>query len=188
MIDQAVTFVARRLDEALRALYVVDEPLVAVAPVADSEGKMPGAVRNKLALFIANIADDQMPRPSRGGFGEVRRAPPVHLDVYIMLAAAFEPDAYGEGLKLLASAMRVFQANPTFSQISAPDMPPGLGQLGIEIANLRNDEVGQLWGNLGGRYLPSVMYKLRSVPIDAAAVVEVPPLIRDPSQSAETTG
>lgn len=189
LIDQAISLVARRLNENLPRMYPpVEDGLVAVDPVTDSEGKLPASVRNKLAIFISDIAGDRMPRPGRVGFGEIRRAPPVHLDAYFMVAAAFEPYAYGEGLKLLASALRFFQANPALTAQKTPDMPKGLGQLGIEIANPGNDALGQLWGNFGGRYLPSVMYKLRSVPIDSDAVIDLPPLIHDPGGVAELAG
>ena len=187
MIDRAIALIAARVDAHLRANFGVGEELVAVAPLTDSEGKPAAAVRNKLALFIVNIADDQMPRPGgrASGMGQMRRAPPVHLDVYFILAAAFEPDGYGEGLKLLSAALQFFQSNPVLTPQNAPEMPAGLAQLGLEIANTGNDELGQLWGNLGGRYVPSVMYKLRSVPIDADAVTAVEPLVREPGGAAE---
>ena len=68
---------------------------------------------------------------------------------------------------------------------NTPEMPAGISQLSIDIANLKVEEIGQLWGNLGGRYVPSVMFKVRSVIIDAGLVKSITPLIRAPASSAK---
>ncbi|MEM7488913.1 MAG: Pvc16 family protein, partial [Pseudomonadota bacterium] len=60
---------------------------------------------------------------------------------------------------------------------------PGLSQLTVEIANLGAEDVAQIWGNMGGRYLPSVLYKVRSVVIDGNVLRQVEPLVRAPGQA-----
>ena len=188
MIDEALSLVAGRINAHLRARHAITDDLISLAPLTDAEGKPAATARNRLALFVTNIAQDPMPRHARGGplgsGGIVTTAQPIHLDIYFMLAAAFEPDTYGEGLKILSSAVRYLQANPLMTRARVPDLPDGIGQLSIEISNLRNDELGQLWGNLGGRYLPSVHYKMRSVMIDANAVTGVEPLVREAAATA----
>jgi hypothetical protein len=187
VIDLALKLITDRLNAHLSALFSVSEELVAIGPLSDAEGKPTAESRNRLTLFVTNIAHDTMPRSGlqRGG-QSVDRQPPVHLDIYFMLASGHDPEIYGEGLKLLSAALMYFQANPVMTPRSVPEMPAGLSQLSIEIANLQAQEVGQLWGNLGGRYVPSVMFKLRSVMIDARAVASVTPLIRTQGASART--
>ena len=60
-------------------------------------------------------------------------------------------------------------------------MPIGIDQLSVEVVHLRVEEVGQLWGNMGGRYVPSVMCRMRLVLIDAAATAQVLPLAVEPT-------
>ena len=184
MIDRALRLLVDRLNGHLKGLYKVPEDLVALSPLTDAEGKPADEARNRLVLFVTNVSYDAMPRavPRRGVSlsGSMRKQQPIHLDVYVMLAAAFEPETYGEGLKLLSSAVRYFQGHPLMLPHTHPDMPPGLAQLSLEISNLDNDALGQLWGNLGGRYVPSVQYKLRSVLIDSDAVVTVEPIVTTP--------
>ena len=189
MIDRALGLMAERLNGHLRARHGVSDDLIALAPLSDAEGKPAAATRNRLALFVTNITHDPMPRQGTASFPRVQvtTAKPIHLDIYFMIAAAFDADTYGEGLKVLSSAVRYFQANPVFTRQRTPDMPPGIEQLSLEISNLRNDELGQLWGNLGGRYLPSVHYKMRSVMIDADAVTGVDPLVATPRPEAVPT-
>ncbi len=186
MIDQTLKFIADRLNAHLSALFAVSEELVAIGPLSDAEGKPTAETRNRLTLFVTNIAHDTMPRGSgaRGPLSDGQH-PPVHIDIYFMLASGHDPEIYAEGLKLISAALMFFQANPVLTPRTAPEMPVNLGQLSIEIANLKAEEIGQLWGNLGGHYAPSVMFKARSVMIDAGAVSSVTPLVRGPTASAK---
>lgn len=189
MIDRSLQLVCDRLNAHLSAVFSVPEDLVALSPLSDAEGKPATEARNRLVLFLTNIAEDTVPR--RGGparSSEIGSARPIHLDIYFMLASGHDADIYGEGLKLISAALMFFQANPVMNPRNTPEMPDGLSQLSIEIANLRVEEIGQLWGNLGGRYVPSIMFKMRSVLIDAGAVTGIVPLVRMPSGAADHGG
>lgn len=142
--------------------------------MTDREGKPAPETRNKLALFLINIENDRVARAARGraplAGGLAVSQPPVHLDITLMLAANFDTPLYLDGVRVLSAAMAVLQAQPVMTPQTVPDMPSGLQQLSFEITNIKTDTLGQLWGNLGGRYLPSVCYLMRSVAIDGAAV------------------
>lgn len=188
MIDRALRLLADRLNGHLKGLYNLPDDLVAISPLTDAEGKPADQARNRLVLFVTNVTHDAMPRAGqRQGVslsGSMRKEQPIHLDIYVMLAAAFEPETYAEGLKLLSSAVSYFQGHPRMTPQTHPEMPQGLAQLTLEISNLGNDALGQLWGTLGGRYVPSVQYKMRSVLIDSDTVVTVEPIIREPQGRA----
>ncbi|MEM7490270.1 MAG: DUF4255 domain-containing protein, partial [Pseudomonadota bacterium] len=167
MIDLALDLLRRRLDDHLMTRFGVEDPLVVLGPPTDGEGKPTAEARNRLALFLTNIAEDTVPRGRPKGLArQLVQAEPVHLDLYVMLASSYDAEIYGEGLKLISAAMTFFQSHPVFTPLTAPEMPPGLSQLTVEIANLGAEDVAQIWGNMGGRYLPSVLYKVRSVVID----------------------
>lgn len=188
MIDQALSLVAARLNSHLAARYGVQDELVALSPLTDAEGKPAPDARNRLVMFVTNIAHDATPRGGRGRTSmQMVQSQAQHLDVYFMLASAYEAETYAEGLKLISTALAFFQAYPVMTPQSTPDMPLGLGQLSFEIANLKVEEMGQMWGNLGGRYVPSVMFKMRSVVIDAGALTNVVPLITRPGESVRPT-
>ncbi len=93
--------------------------------------------------------------------GRVAVSPvPVHLNVHLMLAGCYDPENYLESLKILSHAIQFFQVNPVFDRINAPEMDRAIEQLSLEIENLDTDAISQLWGILGGRYLPSVLYRV----------------------------
>jgi hypothetical protein len=189
MIDRAVSLVAARLNAHLRARFGVSDDLVAVCGLADAEGKTPAEVRNRLAVFVIGITHDTM---SRGVLGRppivAGRSPvnpmPVHLNVHLMLASSFDPENYLESLKILSHAVQFFQVSPVFDRINAPEMDRAIEQLSLEIENLDSQAVSQLWGVLGGRYLPSVLYRMRTVTIDAGALTAETLVIRTPDARA----
>ncbi|MFK7871025.1 MAG: DUF4255 domain-containing protein [Roseobacter sp.] len=185
VIDQALTLVAQRLNSHLAARYGVQDELVSLSPLTDAEGKPAPDARNRLVMFVTNIAHDSTPRGGRPRMSpQMVQSQAQHLDIYFMLASAYEAETYAEGLKLISTALTFFQAYPVMSPQTTPDMPAGLSQLSFEIANLKVEEMGQMWGNLGGRYVPSVMFKMRSVIIDAGALTSIVPLVTRPGQDA----
>jgi hypothetical protein len=189
MIDRAVNLVAARLNAHLRARFGVADDLVAVCGLTDAEGKTPAEVRNRLAIFVAGITHDTMARgvPGRPPMvaGRTAISPmPVHLTVHLMLASSFDSENYLESLKILSHAVQFFQVHPVFDRISAPEMDRAIKQLSLEIENLDADGLSQLWGVLGSRYLPSVLYRMRTVTIDAGALTAETLVIRAPRAAA----
>jgi hypothetical protein len=185
MIDRAVTLVAQRLNNHLRQRFGVSDDLVAVTSLTDAEGKPAAAARNRLVVFVTNITHDPMarsvaPRPvAIAGRTPVNPAP-IHLNVDLMLASSFDAENYLESLKILSHAVQFFQANPVFDRLSAPEMDRSLQQLSLEIHNLDLETSAQLWGTLGGRYLPSIQYRMRTIAIDAGALTAEELVIRAP--------
>lgn len=186
MLDKAMEITVDRLNAHLAGKFRTTDDFVALAPLSDGDGKPADLTRNKLAIFVVNISHDAMPRggavsgrSGTTGLAAQENRRPLNLDIYFMLAASYDPDGYGEGLKILSAGMTYFQANPVLTPSNAPDLPKGILQLSYEISNLRVEELGQLWGNLGGRYVPSVLFKMRSVTVDAESVGRIAPTIRD---------
>jgi hypothetical protein len=190
LIDRAISLVAQRLNQHLRGRFGVADDLVAVTALTDAEGKPATAARNRLVLFVTGIAHDPVARGAGGRpMAYAGRMPlgeaPVHLNVDLMLASNFDADNYLEALKILSNAVQFFQATPVFDRLSAPEMDPGLQQLALEIRNLDTDAAGQLWGIIGGRYVPSVLYRMRTIAIDAGALADEAPLVVGAAASAE---
>ena len=73
-----------------------------------------------------------------------------------------------------AGTIGFFQAHPVFDRASAPELDARFERLTMEIENLNTTELSNLWGILGSRYLPSVLYRLRMVTIDEGQVVDQP--------------
>lgn len=177
MIAQALEFIRNRLNGYLGPRFPVGYDIVNLAPLTDADGKFAAANNDRLAMFLTNIEHDKIVRSRRSG-GQVEEREPWHLDIFFMIAAAHSVSNYNEGLKQLSAALQYFQSTPVFSAREASDMPEGIFQLSIEMSNQKLDNLGQMWGNFGGRYLPSAMFRMRSVAINSGAVAGVHPVIR----------
>lgn len=189
MIDICLRLISERLNEYVQGLFRTPEDIVVLSPLVDATGSQAAPTRNRMALFLLNIAHDTVPRRRNPSLSaEMGMAPPVHLDVYFMLAAAHDPELYAEGLKQISAAMAFFQANPVLTPHNMKGLPPQVTQLSLELVNLKVEDLSQLWSNLGGRYLPSVTYKMRTAIIDSGAVVRIDPVITQRDTQARPAG
>ncbi len=66
---------------------------------------------------------------------------------------------------MLSSVIGVFQANTYFTQQKNPDMPRPLEKLTFEIFNLPINELSHIWSGIGAKYVPSIIYKVRTITI-----------------------
>ena len=95
---------------------------------------------------------------------------PIHLNLYLMFASYFSGSNYQEGLKFLSKTINYFQGQSVFDHQNSPGLDRNIDKLVLDIQNLSIDELSNLWGILSGKYLPSVLYKVRMVSYDENAV------------------
>lgn len=184
MIDAAIVQVASQLNQALKRQFMSAEDLVAVCNLHEQDGTPTVQAANKLAVFLVSVEREAVPAgPAFGGhLGRIALgAQPVHLNLMVMFAANFGGSNYTEALKLLSSTVSFFQGRPVFTQQNTPDLDPRLDRLTLEIENLSISDLGNLWGMLSGKYLPSVLYRMRLVSIDASLVQAQLPRVTSPA-------
>lgn len=169
MIDATFNFIADALNGFLGARYPSSEPHVVLSSLSNQDGTVPPQIENKLIVTLVNVEREAAAavsamqlRPQNGEY--VRVSPALNLNLYVLVSAYFGSN-YGESLKFLSSAMGFFQSKPVYSREDAPDFPPGLEKLSLEMVNLSLQDLNNLWGNLGGKYLPSVVFKARMLTI-----------------------
>lgn len=185
MIEAAVGHVASRLNEYLKRSLELAEDVVEVSGILEQDGSLAPNVNNKLVLFVVNIERDGSSPLHGHGPGltpgsRVAGYPPVHLNLYVMVAAHFPGVNYREALKFISGAIGFFQGNPVFTHANSPDLDPGIERLVMEIENLSLQELSHLWGVLAGKYLPSILYKMRVVTVDSGDIRRITPSLRDP--------
>lgn len=184
MILAALNHMVTHVNQSLKRAYGISEDVVVLSKPLDSDGNVAAQSLNKLALFLVNIEKDCMPRPIQNNGGVVGRLPvtlePLYLNLYVLLAANFNSGNYSESLKYLSSAIAYFHQNSVFDHHSTPDLHGGIDKLVIDVANLNIQELSNLWGILGGRYSPSMLYKVRMVAVGGGQIVSRPHAIRIP--------
>lgn len=184
MILAALQHLTLHVNQSLKRAYGISEDVVVLSKPTDSDGNVAPQSVNKLALFLVNIEKDSMPRPIQGQGAVTGRVPvtlePLYLNLYVLLAANFNSGNYAESLKYLSSAISYFHQHPIFDHHTTPDLHGGIDKLVMDVENLKIQELSNLWGILGGKYSPSMLYKVRMVAIGGGQIVSRPYAVRIP--------
>ena len=185
MIDSAMSLVSSQLNQYLKSSFDLIDDIVVVSNILEQDGSVSTQVDNKLVMFLVNIEKDDVPHRrnsdaiSAGSDRAMTGYAPVYLNLYVMFAANFSGDNYMESLKFISETIGYFQRRPVFDHDNAPDLEPRIEKLILDIENLPITDLANLWGILSGRYLPSILYKLRMVAFDSDDVPTQVPGVRD---------
>lgn len=176
MIDAALGLMAGQLNEHLRRRFQLGEDLAVLSNLLEQNGTLVPLVANKLVLFLAGVERDSLAHRAAGvqNLGmhaqQLVANPPVYLNLLVMCAANFSGGNYPEALKFLSSAIAFFQSRQVLDQHNAPGLDARLERLVLSIENLSSSEMHSLWGIHSGRYLPSVLYRVRMISVDGEQV------------------
>ncbi len=118
-------------------------------------------------LTLANIEEDRISKSNdnfiRKDRNIIYQNPEVHLNLFLLFSVQLP--SYTEALKRLSFIIQFFQQQNVFTPLTSPAMPAGVEQLILDLYTLSLSDVNNLWGVLGSKYLPSVMYKMRMITI-----------------------
>lgn len=188
MIDAAVTHIATQLNQHLKSSFDLQEDVVVISNILEQDGNVAAHINNKLVVFLINIERDTSPQQQRngraaGGERSLVSHPPIYLNLYLMFAGHFSGKNYPEALKFISNTIGFFQGRPVFDHQNSPDLDRRIDRLALDIENLDLKDLGALWGALSGKYLPSILYKVRMVALDSGDVQDRQPALQKPQSS-----
>ncbi len=89
--------------------------------------------------------------------------PPINLNLYILFSANFESN-YEQSLMMLGLVIRFFQGKPVLTLSNSSGNAIGTEDENLRIIfnlyTLTFEQLNHLWGSLGGKQLPSVLYRV----------------------------
>ena len=170
MLSKTLSFLSDLLNREIKMTYGIDEDRVVVSSLVNPDGTVSEIIENKVVLSVINLEHETTVKSmgnyvtgSDNKFGKT--APPVYLNLYILISANYNSGNYLEALKMLSTVIGVFQANTYFTKQSNPEMQNPLEKLTIEIFNLPINELSHIWNGIGAKYVPSILYKVRMISI-----------------------
>lgn len=176
MIHQALNLLHHELEEYLQnRLGPNTENYAELSNVGQIENENATGLDGKVVVSLVNIEEESTlknnPHFKKTINGGVRyENPPVYLNLYLLFAAFFPPtpDGYRESLGRLSSVIEFFQGKHVFNLRNAPGFlinEPDLAdiQLILNLYTMTFEQINHLWGSLGGKQIPFVMYKARLV-------------------------
>jgi hypothetical protein len=180
MIPHALTIVVNELNRQLLEYGPVPTPMVELGNIAEGFKTTTGGSgvsREMLVLSLVNIKEEKtlknLPNFTRDEINQKARFenPPVCLNFLILIVATHV--SYTGALLMLSRALRFFQLSNSFTETSvapasitsnAPINP--LDRLAgfkliFDLYSPSMEEVNHLWGTLGGKQYPFVLYMMR---------------------------
>jgi len=142
---------------------------------------------NHLVLSLVNVEEERALKNGQTAFtlstGDVAyRNRPVHLNLFLLFTANYR--VYATALRRLSQVLTFFQGKQKFTFANSP--VPNLPQSGIadfslvmDLLSLSFEEVNHLWGFLGTKESPFVIYRGRLVVIADQRALESGARIQD---------
>lgn len=129
-------------------------------------------LKTKIILSLVNVEEDSVSRQqenfSRGEGRVLYKNPKIFLNLFVLFTT--NAGTYSDSLKKLSRVMQFFQANPVFDSLTNTNLDARIEKLTAKLHSLSFEQLNHLWGVLGGKYMPSVLYKICQVVIDEDAV------------------
>src|SRR5262245_32316607 len=200
MLSHALTIVINELEKHLTDTFGAGAviPQVRLGNIAEGVGSGPNAgmvPRDVLAFSMVNIREEKTLKNvsnqvrNDATLRVVYENPPVFLNFHILVVSTHS--IYANALLVLSRAIRFFQFKNVFDQDSvapsslttnAPANP--LDQLEtfkliFDLYSPTMEEVNHLWGTLGGKQYPFVLYTLRLLELKFKAAQGEAGLITD---------
>ena len=178
MISESLTFLATELNKFLNHKMgaTTDPRLVLgnITRVADGDTSKDSPL-NKIVLSLINIEEDKVAKVSENftktDTAVIYKNPPVYVNIYILIASSISN--YTDSLKAITYVMQFFQSQNYFTTVTHPGLDSRILQVNAELFTLNFEQINHIWSILGGKYLPSVMYKLRQLKIEDEDAAEM---------------
>lgn len=181
MIHHAISHVTSELNAYLQTRSgLSSESRIVAASLFDLDGNVNGEAKGKIVLSVVNVEEDRVYRNvdifarKPDGTSELVK-PEVKINLYALFVANMS--SYDEALKGLAHVISFFQGRSTFDYAEIPALSARQGRIAFELFSMTFEQQNHLWGAIGAKYMPSVMYKLGIVDVlDEQIEAEVPPV------------
>lgn len=169
MIEKALQFTGKALNQFVKKKFGLDEDVVQINPIIDQNGAVPKENQNKIIVSLIHVEQDNTKqfyhRNQQLSNGNYVKAPlSYRYNLFTLITPNF--DNYSEALKFLDASIQFFQINELIDATRNAEIPKELEKLEYEFQKGENYmQMQNLWTALGAKYQPSVIYKVKLVTI-----------------------
>ncbi|MBD3421966.1 MAG: DUF4255 domain-containing protein [Chitinivibrionales bacterium] len=170
MIDKALNALVSITSDYLSMLpelNIGSEANVKLSHIIKNDGTM-GMQDNTLGVTLMNVEEERnLPSTKawyKTGQDKIEHVNPVmRLNLYVLFTAHFKE--HKASLQYISGVVSAFQSKNVFTPQNTPVLDETIEKLIVELYTLNLEQQHQLWGVIGAKYLPSLMYKVRIVAI-----------------------
>jgi hypothetical protein len=185
MINESLQFISDELNKylVLKMGPATEPPRLVLGNVSrlfDAEAAAAG-LTNKAIMSLINVEEDRVAKQQenfvRTDVSTRYKSPQLYLNLYILFSV--NRTLYTDSLQHLNYILQFFQFQHVFTPITHPDLDPRIPKLCVDLCTLNFEQVNHLWSTLGGKYLPSALYKVRQLTIDEDLTVSESGFIKE---------
>jgi hypothetical protein len=186
MIYEALQIISEQLNLYLSSEGLINlvklENIALLQTSADNSEKVDG----KVVLTLINL-DEEKTLKNLPNYKVINKQsteyknPPIHLNLYLLISA--NCNTYVNSLRSISKTIEFFQGKSTFTSenttYTTKEDFDVLSSFKL-IVNLHTpsfEELNHIWGTLGGRQLPSVIYQIQMIEIDKKELSGTGPVI-----------
>lgn len=179
MIDVALKFLLSELNAYLLARTGSAFGEAELGRLVDDNGKW-SVKEDHIGVALINIDEErtlkaQLPDTALVEGRQVTLQPELRLNLHVIFAANFQK--YDQALRQLSYVLAFFQAHPIFAEDQHPTLDPRFDKLSVDLLSLTYEQLNQLWAFVGGKQLPSVVYRVRFVVLQDLEPTSIQPPI-----------
>ncbi len=169
MLRLALLHIKESLNDYLNSKETTDDDMVVLDNVAKIESwndSKAEELKDKIIISLVNVEEEKTLRNGQtttplNGSNVWTHNPVVHLNLYVLFCA--HSDNYEFSLKYLSRVVTFFQKKNVFTPANSPGLDASIEKMIFDLNTVNMEQLNQLWGVLGGRYIPSVLYKMRMI-------------------------
>jgi hypothetical protein len=178
MIFEAVNFIAEEMNEFFRNKLKVKEDKVMISSIVDQAGAIAIQGENKIIITLTNIEKEiSIKSGSVSGGQSLSKPPLVNINLYLLFSAYFNSNNYAEALRFISFVIAYFQSHNVFTRSGSSGLDEKIDKLIMEMADVSTEQLNNMWGTIGAKYMPSVLYKMRMLTFDDSIISEIRPVI-----------
>ncbi len=162
-------------------LKTTDSNLVVLENVSKHDDPDINTMNDKVVLSLLNIEEETAlknnPNVKFKNGETIYKNPAVNLNIFALFSS--NRSTYTSSLTALSFIIEFFQSKKIFTQTNTPLNPsiPALENIKefrfiAELYTPTFEQLNYIWGTLGGKALPSVLYKISIVKIESDSLVE----------------
>jgi hypothetical protein len=155
---------------------LADNVVISNIAFADNEGVRIPSLQDKIVLTLTKIEEEfalknqpaHRRNPVTGSLEYVN--PPAFLNLYVLVTA--NNKNYDHAMLFLSRAIGFFQFQRVFTEQNTVPLPTDVNiqivrfNFNINMVSPTFEQINHMWGVLGGKQLPSALYKLQLVEIE----------------------
>ncbi|MFC5049187.1 DUF4255 domain-containing protein [Rubritalea spongiae] len=146
-----------------------DEQKVLLSYVVDQDGSIATNEQNVVLVTLVDLALDPLAYSQRvhsvsgGALTQEIQYNSLHVNLMVLFSAYFKGDRAKDALNYLTLIIQFFQSKASYTRANSPNLPNGVERLEFSMEPLDFNAQNHMWGILGAKYMPSVVYKVRMI-------------------------